>query len=194
MNRTLVSRHSEILVSLSQAPLQGNKATRKRDPLRATAVALLWDRVLVCIRLTHSDPSLFTCFLQIVRFFRDPVTETPKQGGTELWNIINLTGDTHPIHVHLVKLRLVSRYSFDNAKYQAGGCKFDTKDPASSCVQVLRPELHQLMARYNYSLIDKQITNKKRSKNAWGELDFQSQASWYVEEFSKSLTFDLPGR
>ncbi|XP_072964181.1 multicopper oxidase LPR1 homolog 4-like [Typha angustifolia] len=31
----------------------------------------------------------------------DPVTETPKSGSTELWHVINLTGDNHPLHIHL---------------------------------------------------------------------------------------------
>ncbi|KAJ9132059.1 hypothetical protein P3X46_034572 [Hevea brasiliensis] len=33
--------------------------------------------------------------------FEDPVTETPKSGSTEVWEVINLTGDNHPLHVHL---------------------------------------------------------------------------------------------
>lgn len=33
--------------------------------------------------------------------FEDPVTETPKSGSTEIWEVINLTGDNHPLHVHL---------------------------------------------------------------------------------------------
>eukprot|EP00253_Pinus_taeda_P000730 PITA_00730 len=33
--------------------------------------------------------------------FGAPVTETPKQGTSELWHIINLTDDNHPIHIHL---------------------------------------------------------------------------------------------
>jgi FtsP/CotA-like multicopper oxidase with cupredoxin domain len=33
--------------------------------------------------------------------FLAPATETPRQGTSELWNIINLTPDTHPIHIHL---------------------------------------------------------------------------------------------
>ncbi|RCV24460.1 hypothetical protein SETIT_5G086300v2 [Setaria italica] len=31
----------------------------------------------------------------------DPVTETPRSGTTELWHVINLTGDNHPLHIHL---------------------------------------------------------------------------------------------
>ncbi|KAK6922228.1 Multicopper oxidase, type 1 [Dillenia turbinata] len=30
-----------------------------------------------------------------------PATETPKPGTTEIWNIINLTEDNHPLHIHL---------------------------------------------------------------------------------------------
>ncbi|KAL9463356.1 hypothetical protein AB3S75_001212 [Citrus x aurantiifolia] len=31
----------------------------------------------------------------------DPVTETPKVGTSEVWEVINLTGDNHPLHIHL---------------------------------------------------------------------------------------------
>ncbi|KAJ6801412.1 multicopper oxidase LPR2-like [Iris pallida] len=33
--------------------------------------------------------------------FDDPVTETPKEGTSEIWYVINLTEDNHPLHVHL---------------------------------------------------------------------------------------------
>ncbi|MQL80365.1 hypothetical protein Taro_012831 [Colocasia esculenta] len=39
--------------------------------------------------------------------FEDPVTETPKSGATELWNVINLTGDNHPLHIHLGMLQAI---------------------------------------------------------------------------------------
>ncbi|KAE8022826.1 hypothetical protein FH972_008595 [Carpinus fangiana] len=31
----------------------------------------------------------------------EPVTETPKVGTTEVWYVINLTQDNHPLHIHL---------------------------------------------------------------------------------------------
>lgn len=34
--------------------------------------------------------------------FSDPVTEKPKLGSTEIWDVINLTTDDHPLHLHLV--------------------------------------------------------------------------------------------
>ncbi|GLJ09454.1 hypothetical protein SUGI_0109970 [Cryptomeria japonica] len=30
-----------------------------------------------------------------------PATETPKQGTSEIWHVINLTEDNHPLHIHL---------------------------------------------------------------------------------------------
>src|SRR5260221_429740 len=49
----------------------------------------------------------------------DPVTETPKSGTTEIWRIINTTGDAHPIHVHLVQFQILDRRPFDPDQYPA---------------------------------------------------------------------------
>lgn len=45
--------------------------------------------------------------------------ETHKAGGVEVWNIINVTADTHPMHMHLVEFQVVSRQAFDVAGYIA---------------------------------------------------------------------------
>ncbi|XP_031104711.1 multicopper oxidase LPR1 homolog 1-like [Ipomoea triloba] len=37
----------------------------------------------------------------------DPVTETPKSGSTEVWEVINLTNDNHPLHIHLAEFQAV---------------------------------------------------------------------------------------
>jgi spore coat protein A len=42
----------------------------------------------------------------------DPVTENPKAGSTEIWNLVNTTGDAHPIHVHLVEFQVLERRTF----------------------------------------------------------------------------------
>jgi FtsP/CotA-like multicopper oxidase with cupredoxin domain len=47
-----------------------------------------------------------------------PVSENPKLGSTEVWKIVNTTGDTHPMHLHLTQFQLVSRQAFDTAAYQ----------------------------------------------------------------------------
>ena len=50
--------------------------------------------------------------------FEEPPTETPRVGTTEDWVYINLTGDTHPMHTHLVTVQVVGRTPFDVAAYQ----------------------------------------------------------------------------
>jgi spore coat protein A, manganese oxidase len=46
-----------------------------------------------------------------------PVTETAKLGSTEIWSLINLTDDTHPIHLHHVRFQVVDRRPFDRGLY-----------------------------------------------------------------------------
>lgn len=44
-------------------------------------------------------------------------SEIPTEGTSEVWQIINLTADAHPIHLHLVQFQLVSRQKFNMNKY-----------------------------------------------------------------------------
>ncbi len=44
-------------------------------------------------------------------------SEVPKEGDTEMWEIINLTMDAHPIHLHLVQFQLVNRQNFNKNNY-----------------------------------------------------------------------------
>ncbi|MDP1833002.1 MAG: multicopper oxidase domain-containing protein [Geothrix sp.] len=44
-------------------------------------------------------------------------TETPMNGATEVWQIANLTADTHPIHFHLANAQILSRRGFDFVAY-----------------------------------------------------------------------------
>jgi FtsP/CotA-like multicopper oxidase with cupredoxin domain len=46
-------------------------------------------------------------------------SELPEEGTTELWEIVNLTADAHPIHLHLVQFQLMNRQAFDRKKYDA---------------------------------------------------------------------------
>jgi spore coat protein A len=50
-------------------------------------------------------------------YFPEPATETPAAGTVEVWRIFNLTGDTHPIHFHLVNVQVIARQAFVVASY-----------------------------------------------------------------------------
>jgi len=44
-------------------------------------------------------------------------SELPQEGEIELWEIVNLTADAHPIHLHLVQFQLMNRQNFNFNKY-----------------------------------------------------------------------------
>jgi len=45
--------------------------------------------------------------------WKDPVTENPVLDSTEIWSLLNLTSDTHPIHLHMVRFQILDRRPFD---------------------------------------------------------------------------------
>ena len=41
--------------------------------------------------------------------WHSPTTENPASGSTEIWEIWNVTGDAHPVHLHLVHFEILGR-------------------------------------------------------------------------------------
>ena len=72
------------------------------------------------ITLNEIDVDEPTWFLNLngVHFEALPVTETPKVGTVEDWVYVNLTGDTHPMHTHLVTFQVVGRTPFNAQAYE----------------------------------------------------------------------------
>jgi spore coat protein A len=50
-----------------------------------------------------------------------PVTEKPRLNSVEIWSLINLTDDSHPIHLHLVRFQILDRRRFDAFAFRNGG-------------------------------------------------------------------------
>jgi spore coat protein A, manganese oxidase len=50
--------------------------------------------------------------------WKDPVTEKPLLGSTEIWSLINPTNDTHPIHLHLVRFQILDRQPYEPWLFQ----------------------------------------------------------------------------
>ena len=50
--------------------------------------------------------------------WHEPVSETPRLGATEIWEFVNLTEDTHPMHLHLVRFQILDRRVFDVFAYR----------------------------------------------------------------------------
>lgn len=51
-------------------------------------------------------------------YHMDP-TEVLQVGETEVWEIINLTADTHPMHLHLLQYQMLERQQFSVSRYLA---------------------------------------------------------------------------
>ena len=72
------------------------------------------------ITLNEVDPEEVTWYLNLNGMrFEDPSTEFPKLGTVEDWVYINVTGDTHPMHTHLVTSQVIGRTPFDAEAYEA---------------------------------------------------------------------------
>ena len=50
-----------------------------------------------------------------------PITEKPELNSTEIWELVNLTDDTHPIHLHMVRFQILDRRRFDGFEYMTTG-------------------------------------------------------------------------
>ena len=51
------------------------------------------------------------------KHWAEPVTEIAKLDTTEIWSLINLTEDTHPIHLHMVRFQILGRQNFSTYDY-----------------------------------------------------------------------------
>lgn len=58
-----------------------------------------------------------------------PISELPIVGSTVEWELVNVTNDTHPIHVHLIQFQIVNRQDFDAARYQEEWVKLNGEPP-----------------------------------------------------------------
>jgi FtsP/CotA-like multicopper oxidase with cupredoxin domain len=66
----------------------------------------------------RGDGSVRTDFTPItINGVTDYYSELPNEGDTEVWEIVNLTADAHPIHTHLTTFQLMNRQNFNVNKY-----------------------------------------------------------------------------
>jgi spore coat protein A len=64
--------------------------------------------------LVNQNPPMFAR-----EYMADP-TEVIPAGTMEVWEILNLTGDTHPMHFHMADVQVLSRQPFEAENYRGG--------------------------------------------------------------------------
>ena len=117
--------NTRTLLQLRIGPRIGPKDPRPTEPLRLPSVTPLSPLGAVVRNLTLNEgDDLYGRLIQLLgttdptgpgafgRSYVDAATETPAAGATEVWNILNLSGDVHPIHFHLVNVQILGRRAF----------------------------------------------------------------------------------
>lgn len=69
-----------------------------------------------------------------------PISETPVVGSTEEWILVNLTNDSHPIHVHLIQFQIKDRQDFDVSCYESIWTQLNGTPPLDNPTKVLEVE------------------------------------------------------
>src|ERR1700735_456939 len=97
-------------VSNGAADLTALPATIRPVPKTAESAAVK-TRMLT---LDEYDDNVAEAMLMLLNGTRwhMPVTENPELDSVEIWNLINLTDDAHPIHLHLVRFQILDRRRF----------------------------------------------------------------------------------
>ena len=65
-------------------------------------------------------------------------SELPREGSTEVWEVVNMTADAHPIHLHLVQFQLMNRQDFDPVAYPSA---YDAAFPGGVYIPAFGPPL-----------------------------------------------------
>ncbi|HJV32139.1 MAG TPA: multicopper oxidase [Bacillales bacterium] len=60
-------------------------------------------------------------FLLDKKKWDEPISENPTIGTTEIWNLVNVHDDDHPIHIHLVQFQILNRQPFDVEHFKKTG-------------------------------------------------------------------------
>jgi spore coat protein A len=79
-------------------------------------------------KLPDGTPSPLTGQMEGSIAWHSPTTENPALGDTEEWEIWNVTGDAHPIHLHLVHFEVLGReeIEWDSNTVEAGDVLMDS--------------------------------------------------------------------
>lgn len=132
----LINRASELLQlrvasgpgAVSAPPAPPSLPATLRPVPRLAAAAAKRTRTLTLDE--YHDPTTGRMLMLLGgKYWHDPVTEKPELGTIEIWSLLNLSEDAHPIHLHLVRFQVLERQLFDADEYKTSGRLVWTGEP-----------------------------------------------------------------
>ncbi len=93
------------------------------DPVTGLTTAYPGGPVEILVNNTKwsgKSPRTYGDFTEVrINGISEFVSETPREGDTEIWEIVNTTMDAHPIHTHLFTFQLLNRQSYGTKGFNA---------------------------------------------------------------------------
>ena len=128
--------------------------------------------------------------------WHSPTTENPALGDTEEWEIWNLTGDAHPVHLHLVNFKILGRQEivFDSNADEDGFIMPDMSPADDGIYLVSQPTVQHNSVAGNpdtYGMGFK-IFQPSNPRDAYGAI--VRKPVEYVENAPKDMVTALPGQ
>ncbi|MBO3458779.1 multicopper oxidase domain-containing protein [Aetokthonos hydrillicola Thurmond2011] len=115
----VLGKHNHRWIALTENPT-GNLLFRELQEVTTDEkVAKATDSPLIAIQTSTTE---ITWYRTVAMHFHDTINILIPYDSWEIWNIINLTGDTHPIHLHLVEFQALHRqpYNIDGYVNEGG--------------------------------------------------------------------------
>jgi spore coat protein A len=119
LDKSMVPGNLRLLPIVKLTNFAGNINTQPdvTRQLTLNEIAIDDNPVMVLVNNSRYEPvNNMPGMPEMTKMFGD-LTEKPIEGTTEKWQIVNLTMDAHPMHMHLVQFQLVSRQNFDVMGY-----------------------------------------------------------------------------
>ena len=122
--------------------------------------------------------------------WHSPTTENPALDSTELWEVWNVTGDAHPVHLHLVHFEILGRQEIVwDSNADADGFMPAGVTPADDGVYLVP----QPVVQHNgLQGIGFRIVHPSNPNDAYGPM--VPQPAEYVENGPKDMVTALPGQ
>ena len=122
--------------------------------------------------------------------WHSPTTENPALDSTEEWEIWNMTGDAHPVHLHLVHFEVLGRQEIKyDSNADEDGFIPDSSTPADDGVYLVSQPVVQHNGLTGNGF---RIVHPTNPDDAYGPA--VSQPAGYVENARKDMVTALPGQ